>query len=58
MTPIFGWQIKRAGSAMTITHMGGKITNVETVEPKRVDGTIHIVAIKEGGARFSLQPDC
>ncbi len=42
---------------MTITHMGGKLTNVESVEPKRIDGDVHIVAIQEGGKRFSLQPD-
>jgi hypothetical protein len=57
MTPISKWSIKRAGGAMTITHAGGKVTNIEVVEPRIVDGVLHIVAVQEGGALFSLQPE-
>lgn len=55
MTPIYGWSIRRAGSAMTITHASGKLTNIESVAPHYVDGCLHIVAVQEGGRTFSLQ---
>lgn len=56
MQLIFGWRVKRAGGAMTITHNAGKLTNVTSVEPRNIDGVWHIVAITDEDAVFSLQP--
>lgn len=56
MPQIFGWTIKRAGGAMTITHNAGKITEVVAVEPRFHEGCWRIIATQGNGTEYDLQP--
>lgn len=49
MDTLYSWNAKRAGGKITIEHSCGKVTGVDRIEPRQIEGVWQVVATIDGG---------
>jgi hypothetical protein len=50
MDTLYSWSARRAGGRITVKHSCGKISNIDVIEPRVVDGAAVIVATQASGS--------